>query len=77
MMTALDGATLLDLERTTGQDDQIAQDSSLQNQSHVIIKRKLIFLFSVPVRLAVWLFGCLAVWLSGCLAFLTMCGKMK
>ena len=67
MMTALDGATVLDLERTTGQDDQIAQDSSLQNQSHVIIKRKLVFLFSVPVRLA-WLSGCLAVCLPGCLA---------
>ena len=34
----------MDLERRIGQ-DQIAQDSSLQNQSQVIIKRKLIFFF--------------------------------
>ena len=71
MMTA-SGATVLDLEMRTGQ-DQIAQDSSLKNQSQVIIKRKLIFLFSVPVCLDVWLLCCLAVWLS----FPTMCGKMK
>ena len=59
-MTAWDVATVLDLERRIGE-DQIAQDSSLQKQSQVIIKRKLIFSFRCP---SVCLSVCLSIPIS-------------